>query len=111
MAGIAGLAKQDSYSEGAYMLDRIAHRGRKRRKIFEAEGTTLGVVWNETEYDTFSVSAGMSFVRDIAGPGHYATVMADNGTFIFSRDGLGVAPLYKGTFTLPSRPCGICGFL
>jgi asparagine synthase (glutamine-hydrolysing) len=97
MAGIAGLAKQDSYSEVAYMLDRIAHRGRMRRKIFEAEGTTMGVVWNETGNDTFSESAGMSFVRDIAGPGHYATVMADNGTFIFSRDGLGVAPLYKGT--------------
>ncbi len=99
MAGIAGLAKKDSYGEVAYMLDRIAHRGRMRRKIFEAEGTTMGVVWNETGFDMFSESAGMNFVRDIAGPGHYATVMADNGTFIFSRDGLGVAPLYRGKYS------------
>ena len=97
MAGIAGLAKSDSFNEVTYMLDRMAHRGRIRRKIIEAGGTTMGAVWHETEHDTICESAEMSLVRDIAGAGHHAAVTAGDGMFSFTRDELGVAPLYTGT--------------
>ena len=98
MAGIAGVSKENSINEVTYMLDRMAHRGRIHRKIIETEGTTMGAVWHDTEIEPFCESAGAGFVRDITGEGHYATATAGDGDFLFSRDELGVAPLYRGTF-------------
>ncbi len=97
MAGIAGLTRENAQTEVEAMLNRISHRGCGRRKIIVTEGTTMGVCWNESPFLPFSESDVMSFVRDIAGPGHCATATARNGAFIFSRDELGVAPLYTGS--------------
>ncbi len=97
MAGIAGIARQDSFSEVSEMLDRISHRGRSRRKIFETEGTTMGVIWNDPECNTIYNHHDENYVGDIVGPGHYAKVTADNGNFLFARDELGASPLYKGS--------------
>jgi asparagine synthetase B (glutamine-hydrolysing) len=47
MAGIAGIAKENSYDEVSAMLDMIEHRGRNHREIVRAEGTTIGVCWDE----------------------------------------------------------------
>jgi asparagine synthase (glutamine-hydrolysing) len=97
MAGIAGIEKENACVEVSEMLDRIAHRGSGRRKIIEAEGTTMGVCWNEPRIEPFSDADELSFVSDIAGPGHCARAKVHNGTFLFSRDELGVAPLYTGS--------------
>lgn len=105
MAGIAGIASENRYAEVAAMLDRISHRGNSRRKIIEAEGTTLGVCWNEPEIVTFGESEGSVFVRDTAGFEHFANATAYDGTFLFSRDAMGVAPLYAGYL-----PDGTTGF-
>jgi len=105
MAGIAGLTRENAQAEVEEMLNRIAHRGCARRKIIVAEGTTMGVCWNNSPFLPFSETDELNFVRDIAGPGHYATVTAKNGTFFFSRDPLGVAPLYTGSAT-----DGVTGF-
>ncbi|NLE34062.1 MAG: asparagine synthase [Bacteroidales bacterium] len=99
MAGIAGLTRENAQAEVEEMLNRISHRGCARRKIIVAEGTTMGVCWNESPFLPFSDSDEMNFVRDVAGPGHHATATARNGAFIFSRDDLGVAPLYTGSGT------------
>lgn len=105
MAGIAGIAKENRYAEVSAMLDRIAHRGHRWRKIMEAGETTLGVCWNGSEVIPFGESDGMIFVRDIAGPEHFATATSQNGSFLFSRDSMGVAPLYLGYL-----PDGTTGF-
>jgi asparagine synthase (glutamine-hydrolysing) len=96
MAGIAGLTRENAQAEVETMLNRISHRGCGRRKIIIAEGTTMGVCWNNSPFLPFSETDELNFVRDIAGTGHYATATAKNGAFIFSRDELGVAPLYTG---------------
>jgi asparagine synthase (glutamine-hydrolysing) len=95
MAGIAGIARSGSGNKVSEMLDAIGHRG-KERKIFEVNGTTMGVVYNETGHTTLSEIATGDGVYDVGGPGHYTGVRADNGRFSFTRDELGVAPLYSG---------------
>ncbi len=99
MAGIAGIEKENASARVSGMLDRIAHRGLRRRKIIETEGITMGVCWNDARSEPFSDKDEKNFVCDIAGPGHFATAVAHNGTFVFSRDELGVAPLYTGSCT------------
>jgi len=103
MAGIAGIAKENSYKEVSEMLDRIAHRGRNHRKIIQAEGTTMGVCWNEPSSVPVSLLEENVFVGDMAGPGHYATATAQGGKFLFSRDMVGEAPLYTGSDTDGTR--------
>lgn len=92
MAGIAGIAKPGAFSEISEMLDRIKHRG-NNREIIECEGTTMGVVWDDGADDQseFSIPDG---VRDAGKAGRLASATAENGIFRFSRDRLGVAPLY-----------------
>jgi len=97
MAGIAGIAKENSYDEVSAMLDMIAHRGRNHREIVRAEGTTIGVCWNEPATSPVRISGEKVSVSDMAGPGHFASVTAQNGEFIFSRDRVGEAPLYSGS--------------
>jgi asparagine synthase (glutamine-hydrolysing) len=97
MPGIAGIAVADAFAEVSAMLDRIAHRGNIRRKIIAAEGTTMGVCWNDSLYPPFSESVDACFVCDMADTEHYATAAAHNGSFLFSRDDPGVTPLYFGS--------------
>jgi len=95
MAGIAGIAKPGAFSDVSEMLDSIKHRG-NNRKIFESGGTTIGVVWNDGIEDQPAYFTSDS-VRDTGRAGRIASVTADNGCFLFSRDRIGVAPLYTGT--------------
>ena len=105
MAGIAGLANENRYAEVSEMLRRISHRGNNRMKIIEAGETTIGVCWNDPDAIHFGESGDRVFVSDRAGTEQFATATAGNGEFIFSRDTLGVAPLYKGYL-----PDGTVGF-
>jgi asparagine synthase (glutamine-hydrolysing) len=97
MAGIAGIKREKCYGEVSAMLDLISHRGMSSRKIIEAGGMTLGVCWNEPAFVPYCVSEGSVSVGDTAGPGHYATATVREGAFLFSRDGVGEAPLYRGS--------------
>ena len=49
MAGIAGIASKNAEAEVEEMLNTIRHRGKESISIFEKNGTTLGLVWNESE--------------------------------------------------------------
>jgi asparagine synthase (glutamine-hydrolysing) len=95
MAGIAGIERLGAFSEVSEMLDIIKHRG-SFRKVFEYEGTTMGVIWNGKEQDAQPDYFTSNGVRDIGAAGRYAATIADNGVFKFSRDRVGVAPLYAG---------------
>jgi asparagine synthase (glutamine-hydrolysing) len=92
MAGIAGIAKQGAFSDVSEMLDRIKHRG-NNRKIFECEGTTMGVIWNDGAEDQPEFYTSDS-VRDIGKAGRFASVTAESGIFRFSWEMVGGAPLY-----------------
>lgn len=97
MAGIAGITRSSKTIEVNRMLDKIVHRGRAMREVFEAEGVTMGVVAPQPQ--TTSISRPHNVVRDYAGYGHYAQAQVIRGRFALIRDPLGVAPLYYGQTT------------
>ncbi len=96
MAGIAGIASKNAEAEVEGMLSTIRHRGMESISVFENEGTTLGLVWNESEDDVVKKLLAEGTVADNNGSGHYALVKPENGSFKMYRDELGVAPLYLG---------------
>lgn len=96
MAGIAGIATENAEAEVKEMLKTIRHRGSESISVFENEGTTLGLVWNESENEMVKKYLEEGIVADNNGSGHYALVKPENGNFTMFRDELGVAPLYLG---------------
>jgi len=96
MAGIAGIASENAEAEVEGMLNTIRHRGKESISVFENEGTTLGLVWNESEDVTVKKLLDEGTVGDDNGSGHFALVKPLNGNFKMYRDELGVAPLYHG---------------
>jgi len=96
MAGIAGIAAENSKQKVTEMLSMISYRGRAGISVFEKDGSTLGMVWNETEKERAKKSIASGAVGDDNGKGHRASVRPDDGKLIFCRDELGVAPLYYG---------------
>ncbi len=96
MAGIAGIASENAEAEVEEMLNTIRHRGKESISIFEKNGTTLGLVWNESEDEIVKKFLADGAVGDNNGSGHYAWVKPENGNFKMYRDELGVAPLYHG---------------
>ena len=96
MAGIAGIATDNSTEEVSEMLGIIRYRGEKDMSIFEKEGTTLGIVWNESENESVREFLDAGEAGYYNSPGNYTRVRPDNGNFVLTRDELGVAPLYYG---------------
>ena len=96
MAGIAGIAAKGAGEKVAGMLGRMRHRGKTGLAVFENEGTTLGIVWNDAEIETVKNYLAAGNVGYDNGPGHYSRVTPEKGKFILCRDELGVAPLYYG---------------
>jgi len=96
MAGIAGIARQGAEKEVAEMLEKMNHRGRAKSALFQAEGTTMGMIWNEVENNIVLKYLDVESVADDQDPGHCASAKAEKGRFLFQRDELGVAPLYTG---------------
>jgi asparagine synthase (glutamine-hydrolysing) len=96
MAGIAGIAAKNSTEKVTEMLGRIRYRGRAGISVFEKDGTTLGMVWNEPEKERAEKSIASGAVGDDNGKGHCASVRPEHGKLILYRDELGVAPLYYG---------------
>lgn len=96
MAGIAGIAKKDAVRSVSEMLDKMHHRGRAGRLVFETGGVTLGVVWNESESAIVKSELALNRVGYNNGPGHLARAEVHKGTLHMYRDELGVAPLYYG---------------
>jgi asparagine synthase (glutamine-hydrolysing) len=97
MAGIAGIARPAKTVEVQRMLNKIAHRGRAVREVFEAEGVTMGAVAPAPQ--TTAISRPHTAVRDYAGYGHYAQAQILHDRLALIRDPLGVAPLYYGQTT------------
>ena len=96
MSGIAGIeqpGKQDIVEE---MLDKISHRGNAGCKVKEIDGSTLGVVWTETQKDSLIRMRQNNEAYDGGGAGHAALARVKNDGIVLKRDPLGIAPLYYG---------------
>ncbi len=96
MAGIAGIASKNAGAEVEEMLSTIRHRGKEGISVFEKNGTTIGLVWNETEDEIVKKLLADGIVGVNNGSGNYAWVKPENGNFRMCRDELGVTPLYLG---------------
>ena len=96
MAGIAGIAESGAEEKVNGMLDKIRHRGKTGKVIFETNNATFGIVWNDGE----SGSVKKHIAEGAAGyensPGHYAEVKAEADNIFMMRDLTGAAPLYFG---------------
>jgi len=97
MAGIAGIETNNAAEEVSEMLNKINYRGTAGSKVFERDGTTLGIVWNESESESVREYLDAGEVGYSNSPGSYARVKPENSSFILFRDQLGVAPLYYGS--------------
>jgi asparagine synthase (glutamine-hydrolysing) len=96
MAGIAGIAVTNAEEKINEMLRKMRHRGSTGISVFEKEGTTVGMIWNESESNVIKESHSAGSVGYENSPGHYIKVKPAKGKFIMCRDELGVAPLYYG---------------
>jgi len=96
MAGIAGIAAANAEEKVIDMLKKMRHRGTTGISVFEKEGTTVGMIWNESESSGVKESHSAGSVGYENSPGHYIKVKPAKGKFIMCRDELGVAPLYYG---------------
>lgn len=96
MAGIAGIAAVNAEEKVIEMLKKMRHRGTTGISVFEKEGTTVGMIWNESESSGVKESHSAGSVGYENSPGHYIKVKPAKGKFIMCRDELGVAPLYYG---------------
>ena len=70
MAGIAGIASKNAETEVQEMLNTIRHRGKEGMTILEKNGTTIGLVWNETEDELVKKYLDEGIVVDGSGTGH-----------------------------------------
>ena len=95
MAGIAGIAGSAA-EKVSKMLDMMSHRGKAGRSVFESDGVTMGVIWNEVEKESVEGHMADNTVGYENGPGHCARAQPEGGSFRLYRDELGVAPLYYG---------------
>lgn len=96
MSGIVGIARLGQQALVNRMLDKIAHRGRAGREVIEVENGTLGIVWTKPQADAMIDLLQAHVVRDGSGYGHFAQAQAVDGTWMLTRDCLGVKPLYYG---------------
>ncbi len=97
MAGIAGIASENEIGKVTNMLNKIRYRGKSEILVWEDSGTTLGIIWNEHEFRYLEKyikdnCAGYFFSME-----NYVCAKPVEGSFIFRRDPLGLAPLYFGT--------------
>jgi len=76
------------------MLDKLAHRGRAVRVVFETPHATLGAV--APTIQTTAVLRDKQLVQDNAEPARCAVAQVVDGHLTLRRDPLGVAPLYYG---------------
>ncbi len=96
MAGIAGIQAAGKRSDVEKMLGAISHRGPDGRKILEAEGATIGLVWARPQESEAELLDRESTARDAAGLERLAEARIDGPRLVLKRDPLGVAPLYYG---------------
>jgi asparagine synthase (glutamine-hydrolysing) len=97
MAGIAGISATGCGEKVKEMLGLIRYRGRTSISVFEKEGTTLGMIWNDHEEKKSKELLASGMVGEDHGPGHFVKVRPENGKFKMERDELGFAPLYYGS--------------
>jgi asparagine synthase (glutamine-hydrolysing) len=76
------------------MLNRIGHRGRGGREVFEVDGATLGIVRSRAQAAWPAKTSAP--VHDYVSDGHYAEARVINRRLHLYRDPLGVSPLYYG---------------
>ena len=94
MAGIAGIAADNTTEEVSEMLGTFRYRGNAGISVFEKGGTTIGIIWNETEKETVKKCLEAGDAGYISSPGNYVIVKPGKSSFIMTRDELGAAPLY-----------------
>jgi asparagine synthase (glutamine-hydrolysing) len=108
MSGIAGIAREGETVLVTRMLEKIAHRGNGRPRIFERKGVTLGVVTNSPDSIKQPVSFPNRAVWDGPRPplpfaeqlrlarGAYSLASINYNGLFLARDPLGIRPLYYG---------------
>ena len=96
MAGIAGISTVNTSEEVSEMLATLCYRGKAGISVFEKEGSTIGIIWNEPEKVSVKEFLDAGKAGYYNSPGNYARVKPENGRFIMTRDELGGAPIYYG---------------
>ncbi|HLO29863.1 MAG TPA: asparagine synthase-related protein [Anaerolineales bacterium] len=112
MSGIAGVARAGQTGLVNQMLDKMLHRGRDWRETLESQGTTFGVIGSKAQNSDRAELRSRNLVRDRVSQAHFAQAQVCPGTFILTRDALGVRPLYygwtsEGTFCFASEMKGL----
>lgn len=112
MSGIAGVARAGQIELVNQMLDKMSHRGRDVRETLESQGMTFGVIGSKTQEAVQMEAKSGYLVRDQASPEHFAQAQVCQGSFILTRDALGIRPLYygwtrDGTFCFASEMKGL----
>jgi asparagine synthase (glutamine-hydrolysing) len=96
MGAIPGIGKPRMESEVNKMLDKMVHRGKAGRTIFDVDGVTLGSIWTEAQATHMKELEAKGTVMDFVADGHIAIAKVKDGKLELSRDQLGIAPLYYG---------------
>jgi asparagine synthase (glutamine-hydrolysing) len=114
MAGICGIAREGKKDEINQMLDNLEHRGGSGRKVIEANGATLGIVYPEAQKDLINWQ-NLQCLEDSIGDLQFARAYITNNSLTLERDPLGVSPLYfghdiKGTLYFASEVKALVNF-
>lgn len=104
MAAIAGIAAANCKKQVNEMLDCMAHRGQAGRLVLQPGGVTLGIDWPQAQPQAFRLLLDQHLANDQVSDGQFARAQVIGGTFVLTRDPLGVAPLYFGR-TLKNELC------
>ncbi len=104
MAAIAGIAQPNAQQDVQKILEKMSHRGTEDSMVKAVDGTTLGLSWPSSQPDAGRALAKNGTAQDWINDSHYARAQVDQGSFVLSRDPLGVSPLYYG-FTEDNALC------
>lgn len=96
MSAIAGIAAANHKEQVNQMLDKMAHRGQAGRLVIQPCNVTIGIDWPQAQPKALHLLLEQNMAADQVAIGQFARAQAIGGTFAFTRDPLGVSPLYYG---------------
>jgi asparagine synthase (glutamine-hydrolysing) len=99
MAGIAGITSKGKRESVEKMLNKISHRGKAGKEIVERNGTTIGIIWNNSEQSMVQNFLRQQIFCDSGDHIRKAEAKISGDKLFLARDELGVAPLYYGSNT------------
>ncbi|MBE0698454.1 MAG: asparagine synthase, partial [Anaerolineaceae bacterium] len=104
MAAIAGIASAEAEQSVHQILDRMAHRGSKNSLVKSLGNVTIGLSWPSGQPDAEQALTANGIVEDRVSESQFARAQVDQGSFVLTRDSLGISPLYFG-FTKNNSLC------